>query len=125
MSAQPTPETDALWHSLNTGKNQPSWWVVAEKMRDLARRLEARARFFENGFHTHSDGAHEYMIERDEARKERDDALAVLREIANASGFDNIGNWARNKAKKALTRYETLSQVDLRGFKKMQEEVTK
>ena len=34
--------------------------------------------------------------------RERDEARAALREIANASHFDNIGNWARNKAKKAL-----------------------
>lgn len=84
MSERSTPETDALWHSLNTGDNRPSWWVVAEKMRDLARRLEARAHFFERGFHTHSVGALEYMIERDEARKERDEArekVARLQEI--------------------------------------------
>lgn len=35
-------------------------------------------------------------------RQQRDEARAVLSEIANASHFDNIGNWARNKAKKAL-----------------------
>ena len=35
-------------------------------------------------------------------KRERDEARAALREIANASHFDNIGNWARNKAKKAL-----------------------
>jgi hypothetical protein len=35
------------------------------------------------------------LVERNEARK-------VLLEIANASHFDNIGNWARNKAKEAL-----------------------
>ena len=33
---------------------------------------------------------------------ERDEAREVLREIAEASHFDNIGNWARNKAKEAL-----------------------
>jgi len=30
------------------------------------------------------------------------EARGVLQEIANASHFDNIGNWARNKAKEAL-----------------------
>ena len=35
-----TPETDAAWHSLHTGNTQPSWWVVAEKMRDHCRKLE-------------------------------------------------------------------------------------
>jgi hypothetical protein len=34
--------------------------------------------------------------------RERDEARKVLNEIANASHFDNIGNWARNEAKKAL-----------------------
>ncbi len=36
--------------------------------------------------------------------QERDEAREVLREIAEASGFDNIGNWARNKAKSAIYR---------------------
>lgn len=34
--------------------------------------------------------------------RERDKAKEVLLEIANASHFDNIGNWARNKAREAL-----------------------
>ena len=34
--------------------------------------------------------------------QERDEAREALQEIANASHFDNIGNWARNKARKAL-----------------------
>ena len=34
--------------------------------------------------------------------RQRDEAREVLREIAEASGFDNIGNWARNKALEAL-----------------------
>jgi hypothetical protein len=34
--------------------------------------------------------------------RERDEAREVLQEIANASNFDKIGNWAGNKAKKAL-----------------------
>ena len=37
--------------------------------------------------------------------RERDEAREVLREIAEASGFDNIGNWARNKARKEIDRY--------------------
>jgi len=36
------------------------------------------------------------------ALRERDEAREVLNKIANASHFDNIGNWARNEAKKAL-----------------------
>lgn len=31
-----------------------------------------------------------------------------LTEIANAKGFDNIGNWARNKAKAAIKKGKTL-----------------
>jgi uncharacterized coiled-coil DUF342 family protein len=63
------------------------------------------------------------LVERDEARKELEgwrnkwecavemaaqsetelfSARKVLLEIANASHFDNIGNWARNKAKQTL-----------------------
>lgn len=47
----------------------------------------------------------EYMVPTEFARKlerERDEARGVLQEIANASHFDNIGNWARNKARQAL-----------------------
>jgi hypothetical protein len=34
--------------------------------------------------------------------RERNEAREVLQEIANASHFDNIGNFARNKAREAL-----------------------
>ena len=34
--------------------------------------------------------------------RERDEARKVLQEIANASHFDNMGNWARNKARQVL-----------------------
>ena len=64
----------------------------------------------------HIHGPHPALKERDEARgvacglakqaerlrKERDEALKALREIAEAIGFDNIGDWARNTALKAL-----------------------
>lgn len=33
---------------------------------------------------------------------------AELAEIANAKGFDNIGNWARNKAKTAIKKGKKL-----------------
>ena len=33
-------ETDALWHEMNTGNYQPSWWFVAEKMRNHAKQME-------------------------------------------------------------------------------------
>ena len=46
---------------------------------------------------------HDRMIgELERVYSERDDAREVLQEIANASHFDNIGNWARNKARQAL-----------------------
>lgn len=47
----------------------------------------------------------EYMVPSDFARKlerERDEARNALQEIARATSFDNIGNWARNTARKAL-----------------------
>jgi hypothetical protein len=87
--------------------------LMAEKERD-----ETRKQFVD-----FLNKTEDYKRERDEARgdldnmqdqrdlamkvikrleQERDEARAVLREIANASHFDNIGNWARNKAKKAL-----------------------
>jgi hypothetical protein len=37
-----TPETDAFWKDMNTGNYQPSWWVVAERMRDHAKRFERK-----------------------------------------------------------------------------------
>jgi hypothetical protein len=40
MNKRPTPETDALWHKMNTGNSQPSWWVAAERMRDHAKQME-------------------------------------------------------------------------------------
>jgi len=40
--------------------------------------------------------------ELSEALRELAEAREALQEIANASHFDNIGNWARNKARKAL-----------------------
>ena len=35
-----TPETDLVWKDMNIGNYQPSWWFVAEKMRDHAKRME-------------------------------------------------------------------------------------
>jgi hypothetical protein len=35
-----TPETDLIWKDMNIGNYQPSWWFVAEKMRDHAKQLE-------------------------------------------------------------------------------------
>jgi len=41
-----------------------------------------------------------------ELERENTRLRAVLSEIAAASRFDNIGNWARNKAKAALANNE-------------------
>ena len=35
-----TPETDLIWKDMNIGNYQPSWWFVAEKMRDHAKQME-------------------------------------------------------------------------------------
>lgn len=50
------------------------------------------------------EDATNYYAKIGELEQERDEAREVLREIAEASGFDNIGNWARNKAKSAIYR---------------------
>lgn len=68
MSERPTPETDALWHSLNTGKNQPSWWAVAEKMRDLANRIERERDEFRAQLEIIKPTPERLERERDEAR---------------------------------------------------------
>ena len=50
-------------------------------------------------------GYHAQLLEKLERLECENAALrAALREIADASGFDNIGNWARNKAKDALAK---------------------
>ena len=48
--------------------------------------------------------AERYRLEANAMMLQRDESREVLREIAEASGFDNIGNWARNKAKSAIYR---------------------
>jgi hypothetical protein len=37
-------------------------------------------------------------------RRERDEAISALREISNAQHFGDIGDWARNIAKKVLEK---------------------
>lgn len=37
-----------------------------------------------------------------ELERENAELKSVLQEIANAAHFENIGNWARNKAREAL-----------------------
>ena len=67
-----TPETDAAWHSLHTGNTQPSWWVVAEKMRDHCRKLEQERDQLKQLLAADSQNVDAYLgvcIERDEARE--------------------------------------------------------
>ncbi len=48
--------------------------------------------------------AERYRLEANAMMLQRDESREALREITEASGFDNIGNWARNKAKSAIYR---------------------
>jgi hypothetical protein len=74
-----TPDTDALWHEMNTGNYQPSWWFVAERMRDHAKKMELErneAIRQRNEINESSKYAVDYAIrERDEARKDAADAI--------------------------------------------------
>lgn len=76
MNDRPTPETDAAVTTfISISKLKKRFECSTGKVSaEFARRME----------------------------RERDEAREVLREIAEASGFDNIGNWARNKALEAL-----------------------
>ena len=74
MNTRPTPETDAIVRNAATADHPPT-------------RLAATL-----------------TVKCEKLERERDEAREVLREIAEASGFDNIGNWARNKAKSAIYR---------------------
>jgi chromosome segregation ATPase len=112
-----TPETDALTSvGLENADREcvPSGFArILERERDEAReerdiaRLEAEeinqelvnARKQIEGL---NNFANERFDEIQKVRKERDEAREVLKEIAEAIGFDNIGNWARNKALEAL-----------------------
>lgn len=120
MSERPTPETDALIYKTRAGISMFDHARKMERERDEAREKYFVMRDLSNNA---TELAEKYKLERDEARKdlkitqeawvkakaervealrERDELRGVLQEIANASHFDNIGNWARNKAKEAL-----------------------
>jgi hypothetical protein len=77
-----------------------SWRMRAEQKYAMRRELEEllgvdRNDASDEQFQKGLDAIKNIIRERDKARK-------FLLEIANASHFDNIGNWARNKAKEAL-----------------------
>ena len=123
MSKRPTPETDALIISKGGfGMTNYEWREHSrrlERERDEAREavrlasIEAKALATSIQKSEYSDVKFELcdsvagvisQIDNMYAgvREQRDEAREVLREIAEASGFDNIGNWARNKALEAL-----------------------
>jgi uncharacterized coiled-coil DUF342 family protein len=74
---------------------------IEPSLRELLReRDEAReeAKRLEGAY----EDATNYYARIIELVDERDKFRNALREIASATGFDNIGNWARNTARKAL-----------------------
>jgi hypothetical protein len=84
-----TPETDAKFGGKSA--TDAGYWSVL----DLCRRMEReRDEAIQRRMET--------VLQCELLEKERDEAREVLLEIANASHFDNIGNWARNKAREAL-----------------------
>jgi hypothetical protein len=88
-----TPETNTA--AFDPFAGQGGEVVDADFSRKLERERDAALEKFDIE-------ATEHMLAINKVCGERDEAIATLREIANASHFDNIGNWARNKAKKAL-----------------------
>ena len=88
-----TPETDKrAWSDHSEG-------ILHEVVEaSFARRLERER-------DKAAEDATNYYARIGELERERDEAREVLREIAEANGFDNIGNWARNKARKEINYY--------------------
>ena len=77
-------ETDGLWNTLHTGNRQPSWWVVAEKMRDHSRKMESERNEAREKYTTllteNMLAVNRLYKERDEAR----DAARRWRKVASA-----------------------------------------
>jgi hypothetical protein len=98
-----TPETDKrVWSDHSEGilheVVEASFARKLERERDEAREERDIARLeFE-------EISNERYEEIQKVLKERDEAREILLEIAEANGFDNIGNWARNKAKSSIYR---------------------
>jgi ribosome recycling factor len=74
------PETDALWRDMTTGNYQPSWWVVAERMRDHAKRFERKRDEVREVLQAVLKTGERLERERDEARE----ALRELWQTADA-----------------------------------------
>jgi hypothetical protein len=88
-------ETEALWDKLNTGKARPSWWVVAEKMRNHAQELEHRL----DKAKAKNLALLEARRERDEAREEAKALLQALKERDEARAVmspDRALEWLRS-----------------------------
>ncbi len=93
-----TPETDAEHQQFAMGGFTLDFCRKLERERDEAREERDIARLeFE-------EISNERYEEIQKVLKERDEAREILLEIAEANGFDNIGNWARNKARNAIYR---------------------
>ena len=75
-----TPETDALWKDMTTGNSQPSWWVAAERMRDIAKRLERERN---KASQQYDNLATEHMLAVNKFAEERDEARANAARIAD------------------------------------------
>lgn len=97
MNERPTPETDAFSVKFKSVCGSKAWVPT-----DICRRFERER---DKARDKYNQICSQTLIEINKAHEERDEAREVLREIAEASGFDNIGNWARNKARKEIDRY--------------------
>jgi predicted ribosome quality control (RQC) complex YloA/Tae2 family protein len=99
-----TPETDMFAVKFKSVCGSKAWVPT-----DICRRFE-RERDEAREEAKRLEGAYEdatnYYARIIELVDERDKFRNALREIASATGFDNIGNWARNTARKALEEPE-------------------
>jgi hypothetical protein len=91
---------DYMQRFRNALSERDSWRMRAEQKYAMRRELEEllgvdRNDASDEQFQKGLDSLKNIIGERDEAKQ-------VLQEIANASHFDNIGNFARNKAREAL-----------------------
>ena len=118
-----TTETDLVWKDMNIGNYQPSWWFVAEKMRDHAKRMErerdeARREqcSIQCAFEESQDKIEELERERDEwaamcgrYKQERDELLQKLdawKEISEL--LHHFVNYPANGVEQAIQRVEVL-----------------
>jgi hypothetical protein len=120
-----TPETDAIVRNAATADHPPTRLAatLTVKCEKLERERDEAREIIKIVAQDKDKTIEQLIVERDSNRKafetlqglysneiaknrnlERDEARDVLREIAEASGFDNIGNWARNKARNAIYR---------------------